>query len=178
MEQILNILGFTDPVGVFWNVLAYVGMVMIIVAVISAKLRNRLFFLGPLLLLFYAWLFLNDPIFIGLEIIVTASGLLNLLNIKKRASFVIVILLTGIVYFVLLVLGKISEFWSLIGSFGLLGIAFGFTQLPKKRGFTLMMLGGFLIIAYAFVLQIWVFVLLNLIFSIVNIFELRKKNKR
>lgn len=174
IEQILNTLGFTDPVSIFWNLLAYVGMVMIIVAVASQKLRNQFFFWGPLLLLIYAGFFIHNFILAGLQLVVVASAVLNLLNIKRKNSFIIIVL-TLILYAVLLIFGQISEFLPLIGSFGLLSIAFGLTQLPKKRGFALMALGGLLIVVYAFFLQIWVFFVLNLLFFIANILELRKK---
>lgn len=174
MEQILSLLGFTDAVSILWNLAAYVGMILIIVAVVSAKWRNQFFVWGPLILLPYAWFYLHDPILTGLQLIVTTSGILNLVNIKKVAPL-IVIALTVIVYLVLLITEQISGLWLWIGSFGFLGIAFGMTQLPHKRGFAVMALGGLLIVIYALALQIWVFFVLNVIFFAANLLELRKK---
>jgi len=174
MEQVFTFLGFTGPVSIFWNLLAYVGMVLITVAVISAKWRNQFFFWGPLALLLYAGLYLHNPILTGLQIVVATSGLLNIRNIKKPAPFV-VITLAVIVFAALLVTGQISGLWYWFGALGLLGIALGLTQLPHKRGFAVMALGGLLIVIYALALHIWVFFVLNAIFFATNLLELRKK---
>lgn len=174
MEQILNLLGFTSTVDILWNLLAYVGMVLIIAAVVSAKWRNQFFVWGPLALLLYAWFYLGNSILAGLQFIIIASGVFNLLGIKRRISFALVVL-TIIVYAVLLVTKQISGVWLWIGSFGLFGIAFGITRLPYKKGFTIMALGSLLIIIYAFALQIWAFFVLNVILFAANLLELRKK---
>lgn len=173
MGDFLNILGFTDTVSILWNLLAYTGMILIIVAVVSAKWRNQFFVWGPLVLLFYAWFYLHNPIFTGLQFIIATSGALNLRNIKKPAPF-IVITLSAIVFGVLLITGQLSGSWSWFGALGLWGIALGLTQLPLRRGFAIMALGGFLIAIYAFALQIWVFFVLNVIFFVANILEFKK----
>ncbi len=174
MEQILNLLGFTDTLSIVWNVLAYGAMILITIAVVSAKWRNLFFVLGPFILLFYAWLYLHNPLLIGLQFVITTSGILNFLNIKKPAPFV-VIGLAVIVFVALLIFGQISGLWLWFGALGLLGLAFGLTQLPKKMGFIVMMIGGLLIVVYAFAFQVWVFFVLNIVFFVANIFELRKK---
>jgi hypothetical protein len=38
-----------------------------------------------------------------------------------------------------------------------------------------MMIGGLLIAVYSFAFQVWVFFVLNIIFFVANIFELKKK---
>lgn len=174
MEQILNFLGFTSVANTLWNLSGYLGMILIIIGVLSKKWRNRFFVLGPFILLIYAWLFLHDPILVGLQLVVTTSGALNLLDIKKRAAFIIIVL-SVIVFGILLITGQISGLWSWFGALGLWGIALGFTQLPHKRGFTFMALGGFLIMIYAFAFQVWVFFILNIFYVGVNIIELKKK---
>ncbi len=176
MEQILNLLGFTDTVSTLWNILAYAGMILITVAVVSANWRNQFFVWGPLILLIYAWFYLHNPILAGLQLVVTTSGILNLLNIKKRAAS-IVIALAVIVFAALLITGQISGLWPWFGALGLLGIALGLTQLPCRRGFAIMAFGGLLIVIYALALQIWVFFVLNIIFFVVNLLELKKKRK-
>jgi len=170
MEQILNILGFTDPTNTAWSLLGYAGMILITMAVISAKWQKPFFFWGPLILLVYA-VHLNDPILMGLQTIITASGFLNLVDIKKRSTQV-VLTLTIVVYAILLATGKIYGIhW--IGSFGLLGIALGMTQLPLKRGFAIMSIGGLLVVVYALALQVWIFFILNIIFFIANILSIK-----
>jgi len=170
MEQILNILGFTDLINTVWSLLGYVGMMLITIAVISSKWQKPFFFWGPLILLIYA-VHLNDSILMGLQTIITTSGLLNLVDIKKRSTQ-IVLALTVAVYAILLVTGKIYGIhW--IGSFGLLGIALGMVQLPFKRGFAIMSMGGLLVVVYAFVSQTWVFFILNIVFFIANILSIK-----
>lgn len=174
MEQMLNLLGFTDITSILWNPLAYAGMILIIIAVVSAKLRNQFFVLGPLALLLYAWFYLHNPILAGLQLVITASGILNLRGVKRLAPFIVITL--GVTVFVaLLVTGQISGLWSWFGALGLLGIALGLTQLPHKRGFGIMALGGLLIVVYAFGLQIWIWFVLNIIFFVVNLLELKKQ---
>ena len=84
LEQIINQLGFTDPAGIFWNTLAYIGMAVIIIAVVSDRWRSQFFFWRPLILLFYAGFYLRDALLTGLQIVITVSGALNLAKIKNR----------------------------------------------------------------------------------------------
>ena len=174
MKEFLDVLGFTDAAGICWNIAAYIGMIMIIMAVISTKLQKHFFVWGPLILLFYAGLYLHNYILAGLQLTITVSGALNLFNVKKWSPH-IVIALAVLVYAALLITGQISGLWPIIGSFGLLGIALGLTQLPKKKGFAIMALGGLLIVIYAFALQIWVFLILNIVFFAANLLKLFKK---
>jgi len=174
MKEFLSILGFTDLTSICWNTLAYIGMILIIVAVISPRLQKHFFVWGPLVLLFYAGLYLHNYILAGLQLTITVSGALNLFNIKKWSPHVVVAL-AALIYATLLITGQISGLWPIVGSLGLLGIALGLTQLPKKKGFAIMSLGGLLIVVYAFVLQIWVFFVLNIIFFAANILKLLKK---
>lgn len=172
MNGVLNFLGFTGLSGTFWNILAYLGMFAIIVAVVSKneKWQNHFFFWGPLALFLYAAFFLHNPLLAGLQFIIAASGLLNLLEIKKYALLRMGVL-TVIIYSILLISGSISGIWCWIGSFGLLGIGLGLTQLPKKRSFAIMAVGGALIVVYSGALQIWVWFVLNIIFFALNLIE-------
>ncbi len=173
MEQILSFLGFTSTVSILWNILGYAGMILIIIAVLSAKWRNRFFVLGPFFLLIYAWFFLHDPILSGLQLIIIASGVLNLLNVKKVTPAVMIIL-SAIIFTALLVTGQLSGLGYWIGALGLWGIALGFTQLPRRRAFTIMAIGGLLIIVYALIFKVWVFFILNIFFFGANLLEFRR----
>lgn len=173
MTEILKFLGLTGLVSTLWNLLAYFGMIAITIAVVNKKLRNHFFVWGPLVLFLYAWLFLHNPLLTGLQLIVTVSGILNLLNIKK-SSLLVVSGLTLVVYILLLVTGSISGLWYWIGSFGLLGMGLGLTQLPKKRGFVIMTIGAVLIVIYSGALSIWIWFVLNIVFFIANLIELRR----
>jgi len=175
LEQIISELGFTDLFGIFWNGLAYIGMALIIIAVVSDKWRDKFFFYGPAILFLYALFYLEDPLLTSLQIVVTVSGFLNLVKIKKYASL-IVFSLAIIALLVLIVTDQVGEYWHYwLGIIGFFGIALGLVQLPDKKGFAAMSLGGLLITAYSFISAIWVFFFLNVIFFIVNVVELIKK---
>jgi len=174
MGGIFSFLGFTDTVSTIWNLVGYTGMILIILAVLSDKLRNRLFVWGVFALLAYAWFFLHDSILASLEFIAAISAVLNLLNIKKLASS-IVITFSVVIFAVLLLTGQFSGLWLWFGAFGLLGIALGLAQLPRKRAFAIMAAGGFLIVIYSLAFQVWIFFILNIFFFAVSFLELRKK---
>lgn len=178
MNEILNFLGFNGWENTFFNLLAYLGMMMIITAVLSKKLQDKFFFLGPMLLLAYALFYLHNPLLTGLQLIITVSGALNLLKIKRGAPEAICFL-TGVVYAYLLITGSISGIWYWIGSFGLVGLGMGLTQLPKKRAFVVMTIGGFLIVLYSgpWALKIWIWFILNAVFAGANVFTLLRWKK-
>ena len=88
----------------------------------------------------------------------------------------IIFCLVIVICAILIITEQVGKYWYYwLGGLGFLGFALGLTQLPRKRGFIIMTLGGLLIAIYSFVLQIWVFVLFNVIFIIINIFEIRKR---
>ena len=171
-----ELLGFTDLTSTFWNILAYIGMIVVIVAVVSKKLRDHFFVLGSLILTLYAWFFLHNQLLTALQLIITVSSILNLLKIKNGASLIVGIL-SAITYILLIISGSIAGFWCLIGSFGLLAICWGFIELPKKRSFAIMAAGGILIILYSGALAIWTWFALNVIFCLVNIIKLLRTKK-
>lgn len=173
-----ELLGFTDLISTFWNILAYVGMSAIIVAVVSKKYRDHFFVWGPLALILYAWFFLHNPLLAGLQLIITVSGALNFLRIKKGAPWIVGIL-TAVVYSYLLTTGSINGIWNWIGSLGLWAIGMGLTQLPKKRSFLIMCIGGILLVVYSgpWALKIWIWFVLNIIFAISNFLTLLRNEK-
>ena len=188
MEQFISnlnnlavILGFTDPISTLWNLLAYTGMIAIIVAVFSPKQRGNLFIFGPLALLFYAFIYLHDTLLASLQLIVTVSGFLNryFQNNKLFSRFstnsIIIFVLAVTAFITSFFTGQFSSIWHWFGAFGLLGIAFGLIYIPRKTGFAVMALGGLLVAIYAFGLQIWVFFVLNSVFCISNLIELLRK---
>ncbi|MDD3101869.1 MAG: hypothetical protein PHE59_01880 [Patescibacteria group bacterium] len=173
MNTILTLLGFTGLVSTIWNILAYFGMAMIIIGVVSAKFRNHFFVWGAIILCLYAWFFLHNSLLVGLEFVVAISGALNLFGVK-RGNLFIVGLTTVIVYTILLLTHSINGIWYWVGSFGLLGCGLGLTQMPKKIGFVIMAIGGFLIIVYSGFLSIWIWFVLNIIFFIASLIEIKK----
>ncbi|MBI2624870.1 MAG: hypothetical protein HYW70_00830 [Candidatus Nealsonbacteria bacterium] len=178
MKEIIDILWFTDPAAIVWNVFAYLGMVLIITGIVSSRFRNRFFFLGPFILFLYALLYLKDPILTGLQLLISLSGGLNLFNVRKKLFLPVLHVSTVAVYGILLFAGQISGAWQLIGSLGLLGIAFSYTQLPNKRGFLFMGFSGLLIVAYSFVSQVWIWFVLNIVFFFTSIIEFKRKDAK
>ena len=138
-------------------------------------MQKHFFVWGPLALFLYALFYLNNAILTGLQLVVTVSGALNLLNIKKRSPYLVGIL-TVVVYLVLIIMGQLSNVWFWLGSLGLLGIALGLTQLPKRKGVMVMLIGGILIVVYALALAIWVFFVLNMVFATANAIELARRD--
>lgn len=175
MEKIIGLLGFSEPAGIFWNILVYVGIVLLIIAVMSARRRKEFFILGPLMLLFYSFFYLHNLLFAGLHIIVVASGILNFRNVKNTVPVIL-----GLSFFIPAALffgGTISGLWCWFGIFGLVGINFGLTQLPRRRGFAILAGASLLMFVYSFSLQIWIFAVFNIILFFMSLFKAVKGNR-
>ena len=169
METVLDFLGFATVAGTVWNAVSYAAFIVIIIGVYSERHRNTLITLGAAVLALYAGIFLKNPLFATLQTLIVISGLLKLTKFSRRISMAAIILLTAAAYAILYGGGVITDTWSLMGSFGLLGIALGLATLPRRYGFILMAIGGLFLIAYAFQVSVWVFFLLNIFFAIANI---------
>lgn len=174
MGMFFDFLGFTTVAGTVWNAISYGAFIVIIVGVYSEKHRNKLITLGAAILALYAGIFLKNPLFTGLQTLIMISGILQLAKVSKRISMTAMILLTAAAYAILYGGGAITDGWSLAGSFGFLGIAFGLATLPQRFGFIFMATGGILLVVYAFHVSVWVFFLLNIFFAIANIQEWQK----
>lgn len=169
MQELVNFLGFTSLESTIWNIIGYGAFMAIIVGVLYEKYRKPLFVIGPLLLIPYAGIFLKDPVFTNLQILITVAGILQLLNQPQRFSMKAMILLTIAAFASLVFNGSLVDVWALVGSLGLLGIAFGSIRLPKHDAFALMTIGGLLLIVYSYVTQVWIFFFLNIFFVVANI---------
>ena len=167
----LEFLGFVSLESTLWNVVGYGAFIGIIVGVLSEGLRKPLFVIGPILLALYAGLFLHDPLFTSLQILITVSGVLQLANVPRRTSMVVMVIATIVAYLFLIFGGILVDVWAVIGSLGLLGIAFVIIRLPKPDVFLLMAAGGALLVIYGFVVEAWVFFFLNIFFAIANVRE-------
>ena len=175
MQTVIDFFGFTDPVSGIWNTVAYTAFIGIIIGVLWERCRDALITLGALALALYAGMFLHNPVFAALQALIVVSGLLKLAASPKRVAMGIMIALTVAAYLSLALSGAIVDAWALVGSFGLLGIAFGLTVLPKNYGFLLMAAGGVLLIFYGFAVEAWVFFSLNIVFAIVSIRNWKKE---
>lgn len=174
MEKLITILGFTSLTNSIWNFAAYAAFIAIIIGVFSEKHRNIFFTLGAATLAIYAGIFLHNQLLTALQALIVISGILQWTGVSKRSTVIIMIALTITTYVFLVAIGAIVDVWALIGSFGLLGIAFGLAMLPKHYGFIVMAVGGILLVIYAFVTSVRVFFLLNIFFAVANLWTWQK----
>lgn len=174
MEGFLALLGFPTIVDSLWNIVSYTAFVAIIAGVFSERYRNRLITFGAAVLAVYAGVFLKNPLFATLQTLICVSGLMQMVQLRRRAAMTAMMVLTSIAYIFLYASGALADTWAVSGSFGLLGIAFGLITLPHRSGFILMALGGVSLITYAFHVGAWVFFLLNIFFAVANIHTWRK----
>lgn len=168
MQALTEFFGFTTLASSIWNATAYIAFVGIIIGV-SSRYRNILITIGAGILAVYAGIFLHSPLFTALQALIVVAGFLQLAKVPERSAMVTMVLLTVAAYALLLFIGAIVNAISLVGSFGLLGIAFGLAVLPRHYGFLLMAIGGVLLFVYAFTVAIWVFFFLNIFFAFENI---------
>ncbi len=169
MQMLIEFFGFTTLANSIWNAVAYMAFIGIIIAVLWERYRNVLMTLGAAILASYAGFFLYNPLFTTLQALIVVSGLLQLMKAPKRTSMAVLMTLTVVAYLFLTLSGAVADGWALIGSLGLLGIAFGLAVLPNRYGFLLMAVGGVLLIFYAFAVKAWVFFFLNIFFAVANI---------
>lgn len=175
MEEIFNFLGFTSLTSTLWNLLAYAGMGLAITAVFLKKhprLQGILFVAGPFPLFLYAHFFLHNIILSDLQLLITASGVMNLLKFRMRSWIVGIV--TVITFANFLATDSISGIWTFIGSIGFCALGIGLSQLPKKISYVIMCLAGALLVIYSgpWALKIWVWFILNIFFFIANLFEI------
>lgn len=173
--MIAEFFGFATIESTLWNLAAYVALAAIIIGVFHNRLRNFLFLFGAGMLAAYASLFLDNKIFAILQVLVMASAILQIKSVSKRRAIVIMSVLAAVVYLFLLWSDAIENTWALIGSIGLLGLAFGLMTLPKRSGFILMATAGILLALYAFEANARVFFLLNIFFTAANLYSWKRQ---
>lgn len=174
MESLREFFGFTTAASSAWNAVAYAAFVGIITGVFWERYRNLLITFGAAILALYSGIFFHNTLFTVLQLLIVVSGLLQLVNAHKRFAMITMVTFTITAYAFLALSGIITDTWTLMGSFGLLGIAFGLVILPKHYGFIVMSVGGILLIFYGFAVEAWVFFFLNIFFAVANTYEWNK----
>lgn len=174
MQTITEFLGFTTLAGSIWNAISYAAFIGIIIGISWERGRNALFTFGASALALYAGFFLHDILFTTLQILITISALMQWTKVSGYFAGIAMTVLTVAAYLFLISRGAIADIWSLAGSLGLLGIAFGILVLNsnsgrKRYGFLIMAAGGTLLVLYALHVKAWVFFFLNIFFAIANI---------
>ena len=170
----LDFFGFTTITNSVCNIVSYIAFVAIIAGALSERYRNMLIVSGAVILAAYAEIFLKNPLFAALQALIIVSGILQWAKLRRYYAMIIMIMLTAAVYVFLYLSGAIADGYALIGSFGLLGIAFGLVILPKHYGFLFMAAGGLLLVIYAFHTAAWGFFFLYIFFSIANMHAWQK----
>lgn len=165
-------LGFNSVESTIWNVIGYGAFIAVICGVLFQRVRKASLFLGPLALVFYAWLFLHNPLLTVMQVLITFSGFAQLIDWRSRA--VARILVTGSLVAVagLALAGQLAAPISWLGVTGFLCLFFGvFGIMPEKPGwFLVLSLSGVLLAVYSGVIQVWVYVFLNAFFAVANFF--------
>lgn len=172
METVLALFGFTTLESTLWNLAAYVAFISIIIGVCYERGRTVLITLGALVLALYAGFFLKDPVFAALQTLITVSGVMQLRQVERRTSIIILLFLTICAVSLLAFGGVLQDNTTLVGVGGLLAIAFGIILLPQFTAFLVMAIGGILLADYAWAVGAWVFFWLNIFFALANIKEL------
>lgn len=174
VQALMGFLGLNTSAGL-WSMASYLAFVVIIIGVFWERYRNLLVTLGAVVLVFYAGIFLKNPLFAALQSLIVLAGALKFSKLSERFAMGAMITTTVLAYIFLVSNDAINDVWSLIGSLGLLGIAFGLAVMPERYGFILMAAGGALLVAYAFAVAAWVFFSLNILFFFANVITWRKQ---
>jgi len=167
----MEVFGVMVPTGP-WDIVSYLAVLTVTVAVFWEKHGVTLFIAGGLALALYAWFFLEDVLFTTLQSLCVLSGLLQITKVKKDTAVFFLGMVTLISIFVLFKIGAVQSFVSALGIGGLMGIIFGIIVFPKSTSFWLMAGGCVLLVGYAYMFGAWVFVVLNIVFLFANAYKL------
>lgn len=171
-----EVLGFNDIWSTFWNTIAYAASIVIVLAIRQDdKLRNMVITICAPVLAVYAGVFLGNPVFMSLQILIGISGAMIWAKTPPPLPKILTLILTaGIYSFLFWVgalkfkVGALSDFLIFAGPLGLACIAFALTTFPKNSGFLLFAIGGAFLTGYALVAEAWVFFGLNAIFALIS----------
>jgi len=169
-------LGFTSPRSTIWNIVAYATSIIVVRAIrLDDKLRNIVMTICAPILALYAGIFLGNPVFTLLQILIGISGILIWVKMPPPLPKLLTLTFAASAYALLLKLGAVKfniksldDFLIFVGPLGLVCIAFALTTFPKNLGFLLFAIGGAFLIGYALISKAWIFFILNIIFSLVS----------
>lgn len=171
-----KLLGFNDIWSTIWNIIAYATAIAVVRAIrLDDKLRNIVITICAPILALYAGVFLGNPVFMLLQILIGISGVLILAKMPPPFPKVLTLTFAAGAYIFLfgvavlkLEIKSLDDFLFFAGPLGLVCIAFALTTFPKNLGFLLFAIGGAFLTGYALVSKAWVFFILNIIFSLVS----------
>lgn len=171
MESALEFLGFTDPWSTLWNLVAYGFVALLIFATLREKYRYEFLGIGAMMLASYSYVFLHNTLFTTLQIVIMISALLQSYSVSPNNQKITLSLITVCAVLFLLLSGNLKTYLDTLGLFGLWGIAFGIIMLPRLGAFLVMAVGGFALVLYALALSIWPFLVLNVFYTLANVWQ-------
>lgn len=171
-----KLLGFTTIWSAVWNIIAYATSAVVIGAIrLDDKLRNIVMTTCAPILALYAGIFLGNPIFTCLQILIGISGIVTWAKMPPPLPKIITLTFAAGTYVILFKFGAIrfnikslEDFLIFVGPLGLVCIAFALTTFPKNLGFLLFAIGGVFLFGYAVAAKAWVFFVLNVIFALIS----------
>lgn len=171
-----KLLGFTDIWSTIWNIIAYATAIAVVRAIrLDDQLRNVVMTVCAPILALYAGVFLGNPVFMSLQILIGISGTLVWAKMPPPLPKLLTLLFTAGAYALLFKLGAVKfsiksldDFLIFAGPLGLVCIALALATFPKNSGFLLFAVGGAFLTGYALASKAWVFFILNIIFSLVS----------
>lgn len=172
--MLAEFLGFTNLESTLWNLAAYIAFAAVITGVLYERWINVLYLPAAVALGLYAGMFIGNPVFAALQSVIGVSAFAGLTKFSKKTSNWIVGLAAAGACIYLLQTGALADYWAVLGSLGLLGIAFGLVVLPHRKGFLLMVLAGIFLTGYAYESKAWVFFFLNAFFVVVSFYKWRE----
>lgn len=171
MEALLEFLGFTTLEGIIWNSVAYISVLAIVYAVLFEKGRFVVFAIAGALLALYSHFFFHSVLFTTLQVVVSISAILQVLKVDAFSQKVLLAFITFYAFVFLFTQGELNTALNMVGAFGFLGIAVGIIMLPRVHAFLVMALGGGALIVYAFALSAWPFFVLNVFYTMANVWQ-------
>ncbi len=152
---------------IFFNILAYVGLIVFSWGIIDKPRQALLFFAGGLLL----WIFANrtkNQIFVGAQSIMLIASFMRLMRFAEvpRVLPTVVVALTAVFLVNMLTRGDFSirNPLHLTGIGGAVGLILGIVFAQSLPGNLLFAVGGILMIQYSFLVSSPPFIILNVIF--------------
>ena len=161
---------FTSP---FWAVLS---ILIILAGVLFPKWAKKgLFAIGSVMLIPSA-LFSGQMAQTVIQVMCSFAGFMQLSNAKKekKRAILLIVLLIGIIF----LLNQKLLVFEMINGFGMIFIAICLVEIPEKIGFLAGILGSIILAIGNYLAGAWTFLILNLIFIIVNGFSLLRTSPK
>lgn len=169
LQALWNTLGFTSPLNTFFNLLAYVGLLIFTLGILNKKHQAQLFFWSGIMVWSFA-IFGQNPIFVCTQSVMLCASFMRVKKVKDAPA--ITVFLTMLAFVGMFFLGLIDSPLRQTGVLAGLGLTLGIPLAPRPSGNIFFTVGGILMTWYAYLVWSLPFMVLNLIFSITVSWEL------